>query len=1166
MKKLMAVGFLIVLPVASFGQELPKVTEEGKRAAMALIEACKKAGALKAVTDPRTKAERMVVADEMRLKEVVQQQSQKYTPALRDALLAFHDHPGVVAVLLRLGQEAGDDQALAVGRFYSAKVLAEELKYQEARQGYEQAASLFEQLKLREWEATSLNNLATVCYAQEDLVQARKLGQQALDLRKQLFGERHPAVANSLNNLAVVCHAQGDLVQARKLSQQALDLRKQLFGERHPDVAASLDTLAEVCRARGDLGQARKHAQQALDLMRQFFGERHPDVATALDTLAEVCHDQGDLVQARRLHEQALDLMRQFFGERHRNVAKSLNNLANVCHDQGDLPQARKLHEQALDLRKQLFGERHPAVATSLNNLGAVCHAQGDLVQARRLYEQALDLRKQLFGERHPDMATSLDNLAMVCKEQGDLPQARKLGQQALNLRKQLFGERHPDVATSLGNLAMVCKEQGDLPQARKLGQQALDLFKQLFGERHPAVATSLNNLANVCHAQGDLVQARRLHEQALDLRKQLFGERHPDVALSLNNLATVFGDQRDLPQAVWYSTAAVLASRLPPVDRVTLADLHADDLTCDANTVRQLELLGMYLPFSTQRSERSSYRQAAKAYALAAALLDRLRGNVIQTEESKLVQGAELSGIISARVRLAANLFVLDGKAEDLHTAFTAIEQGSARVFLEALARARSYQVGGVPEGRQQEERDLLSHIRGIDGRIQRENARTLDKRNADLVAKLYEELKQKRADLDEFTAQLRTDYPQYAALQYPKPCTLAQARDCLAANEVAVLFALHRKGSSAVIVQKTPAPGDKGEGVAVVWLPGSDVLGSKVRTLVDAEVLKSDSRCRELGAELFDLLLKPLAPYIQGKDLVLVPDGALWELPFELLVEGRTAERDGRYLIETRQLRYTPRMTVLHLTGLWEQTRKAPPEPLWALADPVFSKDDSRAKGDLHAATQNLLARYALRHGSRNVTWQRLPATRAEVQAIADLYHVPEDDVVKDTLANEKVLKTASKDGILARKRYIHLATHGLLGVGLGRPPSLVLSLVGNDGQEQLGGPNDGFLTMQEVTHLKLNADLVVLSACETGKGDLRPAEGVQGLARSFLYAGSRGVVCSLWSVEDVRTARLMEALYRRLQEGKPSAEALALARRQLIAEEQAPFYWAPFILIGK
>jgi CHAT domain-containing protein len=126
--------------------------------------------------------------------------------------------------------------------------------------------------------------------------------------------------------------------------------------------------------------------------------------------------------------------------------------------------------------------------------------------------------------------------------------------------------------------------------------------------------------------------------------------------------------------------------------------------------------------------------------------------------------------------------------------------------------------------------------------------------------------------------------------------------------------------------------------------------------------------------------------------------------------------------------------------------------------------------------------------------------------------------------------------------------------------------LCQVGNDGRQQGGGANDGFLTMQEVTHLKLNADLVVLSACQTGRGEVVPGEGVMGLTRAFLYAGSRGVVCSLWSVDDERTASLMKAMYAELKKGKGSSEALALARRKLIAEEQAPFYWAPFILVGK
>ena len=193
------------------------------------------------------------------------------------------------------------------------------------------------------------------------------------------------------------------------------------------------------------------------------------------------------------------------------------------------------------------------------------------------------------------------------------------------------------------------------------------------------------------------------------------------------------------------------------------------------------------------------------------------------------------------------------------------------------------------------------------------------------------------------------------------------------------------------------------------------------------------------------------------------------------------------------------------------------------------------------------------------------RLVASGVEVRKVAERLGAGEA-FVTGLKACERLLKEASAKERLKRCRYIHLATHGLLAGANGRPPSLILSLVGNDGQEQLGGVNDGFLQMDEVTFLELNADLVVLSACQTGRGALVASEGVVGLTRSFLYAGSRGVVCSLWAVDDAQTARLMEALYTRLKAGDSATEALVAAKRQLLAEGKAPRYWAPFILIGK
>ena len=554
--------------------------------------------------------------------------------------------------------------------------------------------------------------------------------------------------------------------------------------------------------------------------------------------------------------------------------------------------------------------------------------------------------------------------------------------------------------------------------------------------------------------------------------------------------------------------------------------------------------------------------RACDRAFALAAEVLDRLRSRSMQMDDSKLLINARFSASTPLRLGLLARLAAVSGRPEALHTAFTALEEGRARVLLDALSRTNAGRLAGLPADQQEKERHFVAALRNVESRIEAARLRSAGREQR--LRDLFQEREKLQQEQTDFVARLAQTHPTYAGLRYPRACTLAEARASLSDREVAVLFAIKDEEAFALIVHKKPVPGDRSGGVALVKLPGADVLGPKVRTLVDAEVLKSDSRCRRLGAELYALLLKPLEKHLRGKDLVLAPDGVLWELPFELLVEGRTAESDGRYLIEGRQVRYTPSMSVLHLDCAWEKKRKLPTEPLWALGDPIFSKDDAQPRRPAPADAQFVgpVRSAAARRGGPGAAAGDGSGGAGHRGAAPGRSGRRRHRGTGQRARHQDSLRV----GRAARKRYVHLATHGILGSGRGKPPSLVLSLVDNDGQEQLGGVNDGFLTMNEVTHLQLNADLVVLSACQTGKGDLRLAEGVIGLSRAFLYAGSRGVVCSLWTVEDEQTSRLMQTMYVELKKGKSSAEALALARRQLIAEERPPFYWAPFILIGK
>ena len=746
----------------------------------------------------------IVVADQKKLREVVKEQRRQLTPALRDSLLHLRQHPGAMALLLALGEETGDRRATAFAAFFLARLVEQAGNLPLARQGYAGAAHLFTKLKMPEWEAIALGNLGAV--------------------RK----------------------AEGNPAGARKALERSLALFARPTAKSIPWSRPLWPTWRRSATIRATCPRRCKLSEQAHNLLVKLHGPEHTAVATALNNLAEVCRSEGDLPRAGRLHERALAQRRKLLGPCHADVGQSLNNLAAIRYLRGDPTRARQLYQQALTLFRRLYGEEHAPVAAVLNNLGLVCQDQGDVFQARTFFRRALAVLTRLRGADHPEVAAVLTNLAETCRARADLVQARRLHERALALRRKRLG-RHPDVAASLNNLAEVCRDEGALERARQLHEQALALQRELHGERHPAVATSLNNLAEIHHAAGNLPEARRLHEQALALRQGLFGKRHPDVAASLGNLAVLCQEKGDLSGALRCATEAVRACRVPGSRRTEVAELRMEDSAIRATTVVGLHALGNLLHAAANRGQTANARPAAHACALAAALLDHLR----RRARNGAGQTRPGGGAHPARTRPrppgchpVRTQWLCRGTA----CAFAAVEQGRGRVFLETLARARSSRIGGVPDSLLRQERDLRGHIRGLENRLRRETARPPGQREGDLLPRLYDDLQGERDKLARLASRLHKDYPSYAALQHPQPCTLEEARACLADNEVAILFGVGRKESYAVIVQKWPVPGDKGQGVAVVRLPGSDVLAPRLRTLADEEVLKSDSRCRQL------------------------------------------------------------------------------------------------------------------------------------------------------------------------------------------------------------------------------------------------------------------------------------------------------------------------------
>jgi CHAT domain-containing protein len=264
---------------------------------------------------------------------------------------------------------------------------------------------------------------------------------------------------------------------------------------------------------------------------------------------------------------------------------------------------------------------------------------------------------------------------------------------------------------------------------------------------------------------------------------------------------------------------------------------------------------------------------------------------------------------------------------------------------------------------------------------------------------------------------------------------------------------------------------------------------------------------------------------------------------------------------------------MTVLHLTRQWIKSRPQPDITFWGMGDPIYDPNDDRMTGRSttkiasSVAEPSPLREIQLREGNASARdpFPRLTYSGEEVRRIGRLLGATDENLLLDLSASEAKVREASASNTLSRARYVHFATHGVLGLGRGQLPALVLSQVGNSQRRDELGTDDGLLQLDEITRLKLNADLVVLSACRSGRGRMRSGEGVSSLARAFLIVGCRGVVCSLWAVADRETADLFTAVYGGLKDGRTSVEALREAKLAHLRSGKAPFYWAPFVLVG-
>ena len=1007
-----------------------------------------------------------------------------------------------------------------------------------ARQAVEQSEKIFgpEHTLL----ATRLNLLANFHRAKAEFQKAETLYQRALAIQEKSFGPAHPDVATSLHNLGLVYQATGDFQKAESHYQQALAIQEKSLGTEHLDVSITLNNLGNLYRNTGDYQRAEPLYQRALAIKKKVLGVDHPSVATSLTGLANLYLEKGNYKKAEPLYQEGLAIREKALGANHLDVANSLTNLALLYNEKGDYQRAQSLYHRALAIYEKSLGPDHPKLTACLNNLGKLSWDQGNYQQAEQYLQRALAIREKTLGPDHPDTAFSLHSLATLYTTKGDLQRAEPLHQRALAIREKVLGAEHPETAGSLNNLANLYWAREDYQRAEPLYQRALAIREKALGPDHPEVADVLNDLANLYWTTGDYQRAEPLYQRALAIREKVWGADHPVTASNLTNLANLFSSLGN------YQKAESLYRRALAIREKTLGPDHSQ-VAVTLNNLANMFYAAGNLPQAIQCQIRAN--DASES--------DLKRNLVAGSEQQKVLYLKQTSSYTD--VILALHLQSAPQSREARQAALTALLRRKGRA-LDAMTTAiETLQQQQTPEIQQ-----LLENYANLAGQISALTLRGPDKQTPEEHLAYVKELETQK---DRLEAEISTKSTEFKT--QVTPITLENIQKQLPSDGVLIEFTTYKSytpktfqfGTLRMAVYTLDHAG------TIRWadLGEAAPIEQAVMAFRKAVSTPRTDQIKDVvpAAQALDrLVMKPVRALIgDTRHLLISPDGVLNLIPFAALMD-----EQGKFLVETYMLTYlTSGRDVLRLA-----VKNESQQPPLVITDPDY------LDGTGPQMLGHQLGRLA-----------RLAGTRVEGEQLKTIF--PNTVLKVRAEATEQDLKHVKRPLLL------HIATHGYFLEDAPQPSEttsadqldrniekarfnpekerqanpLLRSMLFFAGANQGGTQdNDGVMTALEAAQLNLwGTKLVVLSACDTGLGDVKNGDGVYGLRRALVLAGSEAQMISLWPVSDQATRELMVDYYTRLKAGEGRSQALRNVQLKFLKKprRQHPFYWASFIQSG-
>jgi tetratricopeptide (TPR) repeat protein len=1001
-------------------------------------------------------------------------------------------------------------------------------EYQKALKHYHDALTI--QTELKEKRGDILGNIGLVYNTLGEYQKSLDFHQQALGLHRNIVEQldetadkqtelvAQQAVSNDLSNLGIVYDNLGQYKKALSFYKQALAIKKDI-ADQH-GMAKVLSNMGTGYKHLSDYPKAQMYYNQALQIQSQI-GDIS-GIANNLTNLGAVYDSLAQYRQALGAYQEALHLQRQMGDQR--GIGSNLSNIGGLYKNRGYLKKALHYYQQALNIQRHMGDQR--SEANTLTLLGALYNIQGQYAKALKHYLEALAMHRKV-GEKKW-VAHTLSNLGVLYYNLGQIENALGYFLQALTIRRELGDKQGEGV--ELSHLGLAYSTEGLHSKALKRYQAALQIKQELGDKR--GEGTDLSLLGGLYATIGEYKKALTYFQQALVIDRALTDKM--GESLDLANIGMMYQqlEQYEAARQALQDSIAQLKTLDSPHLWYAQSHLAAVEAKLHNNTI------------------------AIAHYEKALDHIEKLRAALIEkTHKLSFMQNKLF--VYDKFITLLQNLHTQQPNQGYDRKALEIFERKQGRVFLEQLGQSGAERFAHLPTSLLQKEQRLQHQLSHTEAELLQARNQPFIEQDHQRLNRLIQQVNKLNAKQEALQAHITANYPAYSALKYPKPIsTTTLQNEVLQPGEMMLIYGIMENSTALWVISPRE--------FTMLTIPaGEEELAEDVAYMRDV-ILNRLPEIIDEGYPLYEKLIPEAArkQLAKADTVYIVPTGPLYQLPFETLVTNDFDYYNPHYLILDQAIAYLSSASVLKILRD-TQRHVQPQKKLLAFADPTYASCDNDVDNRAGARARSVaqLRSKAYRQAMGAVCFPQLPETQSEAKAIAALFNPADNTLFLGKQASRgNVLQFNPK---MSDYRYLLFAVHGLLPnevKGLVQS-SLVLSNV----------EDEAYLTMADAFTLQLNADFINLSACNTGGGKKIKGEGIMGLSRAFMYAGTRAIGVTLWSVESASAENLSVGIFTNLKAGKQAAEAMRQIKLKMIAGKankrryRHPFYWAPFVMYG-